>query len=247
MTVTAGQPDVQAGPRRDQRQAVDRRHALVAGQARHRRRVVRRHRQAVPRIGVDRTMIQVHGLTKRFGRKVAVANLSFDVQPGRVTGFLGPNGSGKSTTMRCMLGLDRADTGGALFDGKPYASLTTPLARGRRAARRRLRASGPLGPQPPALDRRVERTAQVACRRGARNSGADVGRQQAVAHLLAGHAATPRAGRRAARRTATRSSSTNPPTASTPRASAGSATCWCTWPGRARPCSSAATCCRRWR
>ena len=72
-------------------------------------------------------MIHVHGLTKRFGRKVAVANLSFEVQPGRVTGFLGPNGSGKSTTMRCMLGLDRADTGGALFDGKPYASLTTPL------------------------------------------------------------------------------------------------------------------------
>jgi ABC-2 type transport system ATP-binding protein len=72
-------------------------------------------------------MIQVSGLTKRFGRKVAVANLSFDVQPGRVTGFLGPNGSGKSTTMRCMLGLDRADAGGALFDGKTYASLRTPL------------------------------------------------------------------------------------------------------------------------
>ncbi len=72
-------------------------------------------------------MIQVHGLTKRFGRKVAVANLSFDVQPGRVTGFLGPNGSGKSTTMRCMLDLDRADTGGALFDGKTYSSLRSPL------------------------------------------------------------------------------------------------------------------------
>jgi ABC-2 type transport system ATP-binding protein len=72
-------------------------------------------------------MIQVNGLTKRFGRKVAVANLSFDVQPGRVTGFLGPNGSGKSTTMRCMLGLDRADTGGALFDGNTYASMSSPL------------------------------------------------------------------------------------------------------------------------
>jgi ABC-2 type transport system ATP-binding protein len=72
-------------------------------------------------------MIQVQGLTKRFGRKVAVANLSFDVQPGRVTGFLGPNGSGKSTTMRCMLGLDRADAGGALFEGRTYASMKTPL------------------------------------------------------------------------------------------------------------------------
>jgi ABC-2 type transport system ATP-binding protein len=72
-------------------------------------------------------VIQVHGLTKRFGRKVAVSNLSFEVQPGVVTGFLGPNGSGKSTTMRCMLGLDRPDTGRTLFDGKRYESIATPL------------------------------------------------------------------------------------------------------------------------
>jgi ABC-2 type transport system ATP-binding protein len=72
-------------------------------------------------------VIQVHGLTKRFGRKVAVANLSFEVHPGVVTGFLGPNGSGKSTTMRCMLGLDRPDTGRTLFDGKRYESFATPL------------------------------------------------------------------------------------------------------------------------
>lgn len=72
-------------------------------------------------------MITVSGLTKRFGRKVAVADLSFQVSPGLVTGFLGPNGSGKSTTLRCMLGLDRADAGGALFDGRPYRALTSPL------------------------------------------------------------------------------------------------------------------------
>ncbi len=72
-------------------------------------------------------MIEVRGLTKRFGRKVAVANLSFDVEPGRVTGFLGPNGSGKSTTMRCMLGLDRPDLGTATFDGKPFTSYAKPL------------------------------------------------------------------------------------------------------------------------
>lgn len=72
-------------------------------------------------------MIQIQGLTKRFGRKVAVANLSFDVHPGRVTGFLGPNGSGKSTTMRCMLGLDRPDAGTTLFDGKRYSQLEQPL------------------------------------------------------------------------------------------------------------------------
>ena len=73
------------------------------------------------------TTITVDSLTKRFGKKVAVDGLSFQVRPGEVTGFLGPNGSGKSTTMRCMLGLDRPDGGGALFDGRPYRSLDQPL------------------------------------------------------------------------------------------------------------------------
>ncbi len=72
-------------------------------------------------------MIEIHGLTKRFGRTVAVDQLSFTVVPGRVTGFLGPNGSGKSTTMRCMLGLDRADAGTVLFDGRRYQSIRRPL------------------------------------------------------------------------------------------------------------------------
>ena len=72
-------------------------------------------------------MIEVRNLTKRFGSNVAVDDLSFEVHPGRVTGFLGPNGSGKSTTMRCMVGLDRSDGGSATFSGRPYAQLTTPL------------------------------------------------------------------------------------------------------------------------
>ena len=72
-------------------------------------------------------MISVSDLSKRFGRTKAVDHLSFEVRPGTVTGFLGPNGSGKSTTMRCMLGLDRPDTGGALFDGKAYRQLSSPL------------------------------------------------------------------------------------------------------------------------
>jgi ABC-2 type transport system ATP-binding protein len=72
-------------------------------------------------------MIQVDGLTKRFGRKVAVDALGFEVHPGQVTGFLGPNGSGKSTTMRCMLCLDRADAGRALFDGRAYRQIKSPL------------------------------------------------------------------------------------------------------------------------
>jgi ABC-2 type transport system ATP-binding protein len=72
-------------------------------------------------------VITVFDLSKRFGRTTAVDHLSFDVKPGTVTGFLGPNGSGKSTTMRCMLGLDRADTGGASFGGRAYRQLSSPL------------------------------------------------------------------------------------------------------------------------
>jgi ABC-2 type transport system ATP-binding protein len=72
-------------------------------------------------------MISVSDLTKRFGSKVAVDHLGFEVRPGIVTGFLGPNGSGKSTTMRCMLGLDRPEAGVALFDGTPYHDLKRPL------------------------------------------------------------------------------------------------------------------------
>lgn len=72
-------------------------------------------------------MIEVRGLTKRFGGKVAVADLSFDVRPGVVTGFLGPNGSGKSTTMRCMIALDRPQAGATTFSGQPYQSFAQPL------------------------------------------------------------------------------------------------------------------------
>ena len=72
-------------------------------------------------------MIEVRRLTKRFGRTLAVDDLSFDVQPGRVTGFLGPNGAGKSTTLRCMVGLDRPQAGTTSFDGKPFGAFTRPL------------------------------------------------------------------------------------------------------------------------
>jgi ABC-2 type transport system ATP-binding protein len=72
-------------------------------------------------------VIEVRNLTKRFGSTVAVDDLSFDVEPGRVTGFLGPNGSGKSTTMRCMVGLDRFEAGSTSFDGTSFAQMATPL------------------------------------------------------------------------------------------------------------------------
>ena len=72
-------------------------------------------------------MIEVRRLTKRFGTTVAVDDLSFNVGPGRVTGFLGPNGAGKTTTMRVILGLDRPNSGTALVNGTAYAGVRWPL------------------------------------------------------------------------------------------------------------------------
>ncbi|GKQ39898.1 ABC transporter ATP-binding protein [Streptomyces sp. A012304] len=72
-------------------------------------------------------MIELEGLTKRYGEKVAVNNLTFTVRPGIVTGFLGPNGAGKSTTMRMILGLDRPTAGDVRIDGKHYDQLRDPL------------------------------------------------------------------------------------------------------------------------
>jgi ABC-2 type transport system ATP-binding protein len=71
--------------------------------------------------------IEVQGLTKRFGSVVAVDDLSFTVDYGRVVGFLGQNGAGKTTTLRVLLGLARASGGTAVVDGKPYVGLPAPL------------------------------------------------------------------------------------------------------------------------
>jgi ABC-2 type transport system ATP-binding protein len=72
-------------------------------------------------------MITVENVTKRYGDKLAVDDLSFNVKPGVVTGFLGPNGAGKSTTMRLILGLDAPTSGAANIDGRPYSDLQAPL------------------------------------------------------------------------------------------------------------------------
>ncbi|TFV62319.1 UNVERIFIED_ORG: ABC transporter ATP-binding protein [Bacillus sp. AZ43] len=72
-------------------------------------------------------MIQVRGLTKQYGAVRAVDDLTFDVEPGKVTGFLGPNGAGKSTTMRMILGLDRPTAGSATIGGRQFATLGEPL------------------------------------------------------------------------------------------------------------------------
>ena len=72
-------------------------------------------------------MIEAQNLSKRYGEKTAVNDLSFTVKPGRITGFLGPNGSGKSTTMRLILGLDAPTTGTVTVGGKAYRDFSAPL------------------------------------------------------------------------------------------------------------------------
>src|ERR1022692_4621316 len=72
-------------------------------------------------------MIEAHELSKRYGSTLAVDRLSFQILPGRVTGFLGPNGAGKSTTMRMILGLDAPTSGRVLVNGLRYSSIVRPL------------------------------------------------------------------------------------------------------------------------
>src|SRR5689334_23937077 len=72
--------------------------------------------------------IEVSGLRKHFGPKVALDGMTFTVAPGQITGFVGPNGAGKSTTMRVILGLDSVSEGTALIGGQPYHRLRHPLS-----------------------------------------------------------------------------------------------------------------------
>src|SRR4051812_18708193 len=72
-------------------------------------------------------MIEVRNLTKRYGDRTAVDQVTFTVRPGVVTGFLGPNGAGKSTTMRMILGLDAPTEGVVTIDDKPFAALSSPM------------------------------------------------------------------------------------------------------------------------
>src|SRR4029453_18970185 len=72
-------------------------------------------------------VINIQGLTKRFGQVTAVDDLSFEVDQGTVVGFLGPNGAGKTTTLRTLLGLVTPTRGSARIDGKPYRELTDPV------------------------------------------------------------------------------------------------------------------------
>ncbi len=147
-------------------------------------------------------VIEVTDLSKRFGSRVAVDHLSFSAQPGRVTGFLGPNGSGKSTTMRCMVGLDRPQTGHTRFSGRRFTDIVRPLTeiaalldagyvhpgRTGRDHLRWLAASNGLG---------MSRVDDVLAMVGMSEVGS-----LRVRALLAGHAPAARPRRRAARRSA---------------------------------------------
>jgi ABC-2 type transport system ATP-binding protein len=101
-------------------------------------------------------VIELHGLTKRFGDVVAVDELSFEVDSGQVVGFLGPNGAGKTTTLRMLLGLATPTEGSATINGRPYQKLDRPLhvvgavldatgAHPGRSARNHLRIEAMLG------------------------------------------------------------------------------------------------------
>jgi ABC-2 type transport system ATP-binding protein len=78
---------------------------------------------------METSVIRAQGLTKAFGTRLAVDGLSFEVHPGRVTGFLGPNGAGKTTTLRMVLGLARPTSGTATVLGRPYPELDRPSQR----------------------------------------------------------------------------------------------------------------------
>jgi ABC-type multidrug transport system ATPase subunit len=91
-------------------------------------------------------MIEINGVSKRYKDKKAVDDLSFEIQPGQVTGFLGPNGSGKSTTMRMIMGLDAPDSGSIRINGRRYRDmpLTRHCRRSRNPALATIRDEGQL-------------------------------------------------------------------------------------------------------
>ena len=145
-------------------------------------------------------MIQLRGLTKRYGDTVAVDDLTLEVAPGRVTGFLGPNGAGKSTTMRMVLGLDHPTAGEALVARPAPPRQHDAAARRRGAAGGRRAPSRPQRPRPPAGRGPQQRHPAVAGRRGPRPGRPDRRRGAAGEGLLPGHAPAARHRRGTARR-----------------------------------------------
>ena len=113
-------------------------------------------------------MIEARGLTKKYGDTVAVDNLSFEVEPGQITGFLGPNGAGKTTTMRLILGLDRPTSGTVTVNGKRLRQLAWPMREVGALLDAKSVHGGRSAYQPPALPGPDQQPASQPGRRGAR-------------------------------------------------------------------------------
>jgi len=189
--------------------------------------------------------IAVEALTKRYGTVTAVSDLSFELAPGRITGFLGPNGAGKSTTIRLLLGLAEPTSGRATINGRPYRELRDPL-----------RQIGALTGPDVFHPGRSGRTALRIAARPARIGGQRV--EEVLELVGLGGAAHRRAGgysqgmrQRLALAAALLGDPetlvwTSPPTGSTPKACTGCAACSAAWPTRAAPSSCPATCSPNW-
>ena len=147
-------------------------------------------------------MIEVRGLTKQYGDVLAVDDLSFDVEPGKVTGFLGPNGAGKSTTMRMMLGLDRPTAGEALVNGRPFVAFAEPLREVGALLDPGSVHPGRSGRNHLRVGRAHQRRTRAQGRRGDRAGRARRRRPPPDQELLARHAPAPRDRRRPPRRPA---------------------------------------------
>ena len=136
--------------------------------------------------------VEISSLTKRFGSVVAVSDLSFRAEPGRVTGFLGPNGAGKSTTLRALLGLIEPTSGTATIDGRPYAQLDDPTKHvgavledtafhPGRTGRDHLRVTAALGGHPDRRADEVLETVGLGDAGGRRVKGYSLGMRQRLA------------------------------------------------------------------
>ncbi len=134
-------------------------------------------------------MIEARGLTKKYGRTVAVDDLSFTVRPGLVTGFLGPNGAGKTTTMRLILGLDRPTAGTVTIDGRPHRQAASPMrevgalidaraAHGGRSARNHLLCLAQANGIPPRRVTEVLEVVGLSGVAGKRSKGFSLGMSQ---------------------------------------------------------------------
>ena len=136
--------------------------------------------------------VEIRALRKRFGAVDAVKELSFDVAPGRVTGFLGPNGAGKTTTLRALLGLVRPTSGTATFGGRSYEALDRPSTHvgavledasfhPGRTARNHLRVLAVAGEHPPIRVDEVLREVELDAAADRRAGGFSMGMRQRLA------------------------------------------------------------------